>query len=74
MDVGERQRLARQLLSVVDGYSADEGCFLLVLAIDAIVTSVTPDDRAYRQSIDMIIEYMQATKKAGRITPSETKQ
>ena len=74
MDVHEKERVARKLIDCVTGYSADEGCFLLVLAIDAIVTSVTVDDRGYQQSMDMIIDYMKRAKQQGRTVAPELRQ
>ena len=74
MNVEEKERVARKIIDCVTGYSADEGCFLLVLAIDAIVTSVTVDDRGYQQSMDMIIDYMKKAKASGRQVAPELKQ
>ena len=74
MDVNEKERVARKLIDCVTGYTADEGCFLLVLAIDAIVTSCTFDDRSYQQSMDMIIDYMKKAKASGRQVAPELKQ
>jgi hypothetical protein len=74
MDVHEKERVARKLIDCVTGYSADEGCFLLVLAIDAIVTSVTVDDRGYQASMDMIIDYMKKAKMQGRQVAPELRQ
>jgi hypothetical protein len=74
MDVNEKERVARKIIDCVTGYSADEGCFLLVLAIDAIVTSVTVDDRGYQQSMDMIIDYMKKAKAQGRTVAPELRQ
>ena len=74
MNVEEKERVARKLIDCVTGYSADEGCFLLVLAIDAIVTSVTVDDRGYQQSMDMIIDYMKKAKQQGRTVAPELRQ
>ena len=74
MNVDEKERVAKQLIDCVTGYSADEACFLLVLAIDAVVTSCTPNDRAYHQSMDMIIDYMKKANLAGRTTPPEVRQ
>jgi hypothetical protein len=74
MDVNEKERVARKLIDVVTGYTADEACFFLVLAIDAVVTSATPTDRAYHQSMDMIIDYMKRAKAAGRALPPELRQ
>ena len=74
MDVHEKERVARKIIDCVTGYSADEGCFLLVLAIDAIVTSVTVDDRGYQGSMDMIIDYMKKAKQQGRQVAPELRQ
>jgi hypothetical protein len=74
MDWNEKERVARKIIDCVTGYSADEGCFLLVLAIDAIVTSVTVDDRGYQQSMDMIIDYMKKAKTQGRTVAPEMRQ
>jgi hypothetical protein len=74
MNVEEKERVAKKLIDCVTGYSADEGCFLLVLAIDAIVTSVTVDDRGYQQSMDMIIDYMKKAKAQGRTVAPELRQ
>ena len=74
MNVEEKERVARKIIDCVTGYSADEGCFLLVLAIDAIVTSVTDDDRGYQQSMDMIIDYMKKAKVQGRTVAPELRQ
>ena len=74
MDVNEKERVARKLIDCVTGYTADEGCFLLVLALDAIVTSCTFDDRSYQQSMDMIIDYMKKAKASGRQVAPELKQ
>lgn len=74
MDVNEKERVAKKLIDVVTGYSADEACFLLVLAIDAVVTSCTHSDRAYQQSMDMIIDYMKRAKAAGRTLSPELRQ
>ena len=74
MDVNEKERVARKLIDCVTGYTADEGCFLLVLALDAIVTSCTFDDRSYQQSMDMIIDYRKKAKASGRQVAPELKQ
>ena len=74
MDVNEKERVARKLIDCVTGYTADEGCFLLVLALAAIVTSCTFDDRSYQQSMDMIIDYMKKAKASGRQVAPELKQ
>jgi len=74
MNVEEKEQVARKLIDVVTGYTADEACFLLVLAIDAVVTSCTANDRAYQQSMDMIIDYMKRAKAAGRSAAPELKQ
>jgi len=74
MNVEEKERVAKKLIDVVTGYTADEACFFLVLAIDAVVTSATPSERAYHQSMDMIIDYMKKAKAAGRALPPELRQ
>ena len=74
MNVNEKEQVAKKLIDVVTGYSADEACFLLVLAIDAVVTSCTHNDRAYQQSMDMIIDYMKKAKAAGRTIAPELRQ
>lgn len=74
MNVDEKERVAKKLIDVVEGYSADEACFFFVLAIDAVVTSCTHSDRAYQQSMDMIIEYMKKAKAAGRTLAPEFRQ
>lgn len=74
MNVDEKEKVARRLVDVVTGYSADEACFFLVLAIDAVVTSCTANDRAYNQSMDMIIDYMKRVKAAGRQVAPELRQ
>ena len=74
MNVDEKERVAKKLIDTVTGYSADEACFLLVLAIDAVVTSCTASDRAYQASMDMIIDYMKKAKASGRQVAPELKQ
>jgi hypothetical protein len=74
MDVNEKEQVAKKLIDVVTGYSADEACFLLVLAIDAVVTSCTANERAYQNSMNMIIDYMKRAKAAGRALPPELRQ
>jgi hypothetical protein len=74
MNVGEKEKVARKLVDCVTGYTADEACFLLVLAIDAVVTSCTYDDRSYHQSMDMIIDYMKKAKQQGRVTAPQVTQ
>ena len=74
MNVKEKERVARKIIDCVTGYTADEACFLLVLAIDAVVTSCTYDERSYQQSMDMIIDYMKKAKASGRQVAPELKQ
>jgi hypothetical protein len=74
MDVNEKEQVARKLIECVTGYTADEGCFFLVLALDAIVTSVTYDDRSYEQSMNMIINYLKQVKAQGRHVAPGVKQ
>lgn len=74
MNVNEKEKVARKLVDCVTGYTADEACFLLVLAIDAVVTSCTYDDRSYHQSMDMIIDYMKKAKMQGRAVAPEVRQ
>lgn len=74
MDVNEKELVAKKLIDVVQGYSADEACFFFVLAIDAVVTSCTHSDRAYQASMDMIIDYMKKAKAAGRTLSPELRQ
>jgi hypothetical protein len=74
MDVNEKEQVAKKLIDVVTGYSADEACFLLVLAIDAVVTSCTANERAYQNSMNMIIDYMKKAKASGRQVAPEAIQ
>lgn len=74
MNVNEKEKVARKLIDVVTGYTADEACFFLVLAIDAVVTSCTYDERSYNASMDMIIDYMKKAKAQGRATAPELRQ
>jgi hypothetical protein len=74
MDVNEKEQVAKKLIDVVTGYSADEACFLLVLAIDAVVTSCTANERAYQNSMNMIIDYMKKAKAQGRTVAPELRQ
>lgn len=74
MKVDEKEAVAKKLIETVTGYSADEACFFLVLAIDAVVTSCTFDDRSYQESMDMIIKYMKSVKAAGRMVAPELRQ
>jgi hypothetical protein len=74
MNVDEKERVARKLIDCVTGYSADEACFFLVLAIDGVVTSCTDNEQSYQRSMDMIIAYMTNAKKAGRVIKPETMQ